>query len=234
MKAIALDDERPALDVIEAFCSRIEAVDLVKTFIRTGEARLYLETNPVDLIFLDINMPKESGLDFFKSITQQTLVIFTTAYSEYALDSYEVEAVDYLLKPYTFDRFTKAIQRAQTRWRALRQFSGENTGSPERTHLFFRADYGLVKVTIADILFIEGLDNYLKIHLLDGKPIVLRLTLKAILDELPIGKFIRVHRSFIVALDKIEAIRSKMILIDDEEIPIGSSYEKEFFSLFMK
>ncbi|WP_080059164.1 LytR/AlgR family response regulator transcription factor [Spirosoma aerolatum] len=234
MKAIALDDERPALDVIEAFCSRIEAVELAKTFIRTGEARLYLETNPVDLIFLDINMPKESGLDFFKSITQQTLVIFTTAYSEYALESYEVEAVDYLLKPYTFDRFTKAVQRAQTRWRALKQLSGENTGNTERTHLFFRADYGLVKVTIADIFFIEGLDNYLKIHLQHGKTIVLRLTLKAILDELPAGKFTRVHRSFIVALGKIEAIRSKMILIDDEEIPIGSSYEKEFFSLFMK
>lgn len=120
MKAIALDDERPALDVIEAFCSRIDSVDLVKTFTRTGEARLYLDANPVDLIFLDINMPKESGLAFFKSIIQQTLVIFTTAYSEYALESYEVEAVVYLLKPYTFDRFGKARQRAQTRWRDVR------------------------------------------------------------------------------------------------------------------
>ncbi len=234
MKAIALDDERPALDVIEAFCSRIDSVNLIKTFIRTGEARLYLEANPVDLIFLDINMPKESGLDFFKSINQQTLVIFTTAYSEFALESYDLEAVDYLLKPYTFQRFGKAVQRAQMRWRALRQTFSDTLDSPERAQLFFRADHGLVKVTVADILFVEGLDNYLKIHLRNGQFLVLRLTLKALLDELPTRKFIRVHRSFIVAVDKIQAIRSKMILIEDEEIPIGSSYEKEFFSLFTK
>ena len=234
MKAIALDDEYPALDIIEAFCGRIDYVDLIKTFTRTGEARLYLETNPVDLIFLDINMPKESGLAFFKSITQQTLVIFTTAYSEYALESYDVEAVDYLLKPYTFSRFNQALQRAQTRWRTLHQMPGYNGQGTEPTQLFFRADYGLVKVTVSDILFIEGLDNYLKIHVHEGPPVVLRLTLKAILEKLPATKFIRVHRSFIVAIDKIQSIRSRMILIEEEEIPIGSSYEKDFFSLFMK
>ena len=232
MKIIALDDERPALDVIEAFCSRIDYVDLIKTFTRTAEARLYLETNPTDVIFLDINMPKESGLSFFKSITQQTLVIFTTAYSEYALESYEVEAVDYLLKPYTFERFTKAVQRAQTRWRV-----GQQTDTLEKTEpkqLFFRADYGLVKVTVSDILFIEGLDNYLKIHLQVEPPIVLRLTLKAILEKLPANKFIRVHRSFIVAIDKIQLIRGRMIMMEEKEIPIGSRFEKDFFSLFMK
>jgi two-component system LytT family response regulator len=232
MKAIALDDERPALDVIEAFCHRIDVVDLVKTFTRTGEARLYLETNPVDLIFLDINMPKESGLAFFKSITQQTLVVFTTAYSEYALESYDVEAVDYLLKPYTFDRFSKAMQRAHARWRVLQQTDSLEETEPKQ--LFFRADYGLVKVTVSEIIFIEGLDNYLKIHLLDSPPLVLRLTMKAMLDKLPATKFIRVHRSFIVAVDKIQSIRGRMILIGEEEIPIGSSYEKDFFSLFMK
>jgi two-component system LytT family response regulator len=232
MKAIALDDERPALDVIEAFCHRIDFVDLVKTFTRTGEARLYLETNPVDLIFLDINMPKESGLAFFKSINQQTLVVFTTAYSEYALESYDVEAVDYLLKPYTFDRFSKAMQRAHARWRVLQQTDSLEETEPKQ--LFFRADYGLVKVTVSEIIFIEGLDNYLKIHLLDSPPLVLRLTMKAMLDKLPATKFIRVHRSFIVAVDKIQSIRGRMILIGEEEIPIGSSYEKDFFSLFMK
>ncbi|QHV96467.1 LytR/AlgR family response regulator transcription factor [Spirosoma endbachense] len=232
MKAIALDDERPALDVIEAFCSRIDFVDLAKTFTRTGEARLYLEMNPVDLIFLDINMPKESGLAFFKSITQQTLVVFTTAYSEYALESYDVEAVDYLLKPYTFDRFSKAMQRAHARWRVLQQTDSLEETEPKQ--LFFRADYGLVKVTVSEIIFIEGLDNYLKIHLLDSPSLVLRLTMKAMLDKLPATKFIRVHRSFIVAVNKIQTIRGRMILIGEEEIPIGSSYEKDFFSLFMK
>lgn len=234
MKAIALDDERPALDVIDAFCSRIDSVELVKTFTRTGEARLYLESNPVDLLFLDINMPRESGLEFYKSISQQTLVIFTTAYSEFAVESYEVEAVDYLLKPFTFDRFNQAVQRAQTRWRALRQMTGETADASDQAHLYFRVDYGLVKVAVNDIQFIEGLDNYLKIHLAQGAPLVVRLTMKAILEKLPAAKFIRVHRSYIVAIDKIQAVRSKMILIKGEEIPIGSSYEKDFFALFMR
>jgi len=234
MKAIALDDERPALDVIDAFCSRIDSVELVKTFTRTGEARLYLENNPVDLLFLDINMPRESGLEFYKSISQQTLVIFTTAYSEFAVESYEVEAVDYLLKPFTFDRFNQAVQRAQTRWRALRQTTGESADGADQAHLYFRVDYGLVKVAVNDIQFIEGLDNYLKIHLAQGAPLVVRLTMKAMLEKLPVAKFIRVHRSYIVAIDKIKAVRSKMIQIKSEEIPIGSSYEKDFFTLFMR
>ncbi|MBD2752919.1 LytR/AlgR family response regulator transcription factor [Spirosoma validum] len=232
MKAIALDDERPALDVIDAFCRRIDSVELVQLFTRTGETRLYLETHPVDLLFLDINMPRESGLAFYKTISQQPLVIFTTAYSEFAAESYEIEAVDYLLKPYTFERFEKAVQRAQIRWRSQRQTDGGD--GADQVNLYFRVDHGLVKITAADILFIEGLDNYLKIHLSGRQPLVLRLTLKAILDQLPAKNFLRVHRSFIVALDKIQAIRSKMILIGDEEIPIGSSYEKDFFSLFIR
>jgi DNA-binding LytR/AlgR family response regulator len=232
MNAIALDDERPALDVIEAFCSRIDAVDLVKTFTRTGEARLYLEANPVDLIFLDINMPKESGLAFYRSISQQTLVVFTTAYSEFALESYEVEAVDYLLKPFTFERFGQAVQRAQTRWRASKQTGSNTLEGAEAAHLVFRVDYGLVKVTIADILFMEGLDNYLKIYLREGRPLVVRLTMKAMLDKLPAKGFVRVHRSYIVAIDKIQSVRNKFISIGKEEIPIGSSYEKDFYNVF--
>ncbi len=234
MKAIALDDERPALDVIDAFCGRIDSVDLVKTFTRTGEARLYLEDHPVDLIFLDINMPRESGLAFFKTINQQTLVIFTTAYSEFAVESYDVEAVDYLLKPFTYERFSQAVQRAQTRLRALRQSTNEGREGPEFPQLFFRVDYGLVKVAVADILFVEGLDNYLKIHRSQERPLVVRLTMKAMLDKLPAGSFVRVHRSYIVALDKIQAVRNKMVLIGEEDIPIGSSYEKDFFTRFRK
>lgn len=232
MNVIALDDEQPALEVIAAFCGRMESVALLKTFTRTGEARLYLENHPVDLLFLDINMPRESGLVFARSLPQHVLIIFTTAYNEFATESYDVEAVDYLLKPFTFERFEKAIERAHTRWQALRQGTGDGPGNAEKTALYFRVDYGLVKVLLTDILFIEGLDNYLKIHLTTGPPLVVRLTMKAMLDRLPPGHFVRVHRSFIVSLDKIQAIRSRMILIGDEEIPIGSSYEKEFLSRF--
>lgn len=234
MKAVALDDERPALDVIETFCSRIDSVELVKTFTRTSEAHLYLETNPVDLIFLDINMPKESGLAFCRSLSPQTLVIFTTAYSEFALESYDVDAADYILKPYSFERFQKAVQRAQMRWQMVKPTPSPIYNTPESAQLLVRADHSLVKVTIADILFVEGMDNYLKIYLRESPPLVLRLTLKALLDKLPTSDFIRVHRSYIVAIDKIQAIRARMILIGDAEIPVGDRYEKEFFSLFMK
>ena len=231
IRAIALDDERPALDVIEAFCSRIPSITLVKSFTRTGEARLYMENNPVDLLFLDINMPRESGLEFSRNINQQSLVIFTTAYSEFAAESYEVEAVDYLLKPFTFERFGQAVQKAQLR---LKSLNNERTEAGEPAHLFLRVDYGLVKVTLSDILFIEGLDNYLKIHLSGAKPLVVRLTMKAMQDKLPAQHFVRVHRSYIVPLDKIRTVRNKVILIGDEEIPVGSSYEKDFFDRFIK
>ncbi|QRR00140.1 LytR/AlgR family response regulator transcription factor [Dyadobacter sandarakinus] len=233
IKAIALDDERPALDVIEAFCSRLEPISSLKTFTRTGEARLYMESNPVELVFLDINMPKESGLEFAKTVDRQTAVIFTTAYSEFAVESYEVQAVDYLLKPFTFQRFSTAVQRAQQHLQAMRQIAG-NTADGEPVHVFFRVDYGLVKVALNDILFIEGLDNYLKIHLQNARPMVVRMTMKAILDKLPQTNFLRVHRSFIVALDKIVNVRSKMINIGNEEIPVGNSYENDFTTRFLK
>jgi DNA-binding LytR/AlgR family response regulator len=232
IKAIALDDERPALDVIEAFCGRLEPVVPVKTFTRTGEARLYLEVNPIDLIFLDINMPKESGLEFAKTISRQSAVVFTTAYSEFAVESYDVQAVDYLLKPFTFERFKVAIQRAQERIQATRQSVG-NAGNGEAAHVFFRVDYGLVKVLLADIVFIEGLDNYLKIHIRNGRPLVVRMTMKAVLDKLPQTQFLRVHRSYIVALDKIQGVRNKLISIGDEEIPVGNSYESDFIARFL-
>ncbi|MCF0054502.1 LytTR family DNA-binding domain-containing protein [Dyadobacter sp. CY356] len=233
IKAVALDDERPALDVLETFCSRLESITSLKSFTRTGEARLYMESNPVDLVFLDINMPKESGLEFAKTVGRQTAVIFTTAYSEFAVESYEVQALDYLLKPFSFERFTSAVQKAQDRVQALRQNAG-NAADGEPAHLFFRVDYGLVKIELSDILFIEGLDNYLKIHVRNGRPLVVRMTMKAMLDKLPQTNFLRVHRSYLVALDKIQGIRNKIIAIGDEEIPIGSSYENEFTARFMK
>lgn len=240
MQAIALDDERPALDVIEAFCERIDFIDLRKTFTRTGEARYYLEQNPVDLLFTDINMPAESGIDFYKSVgptlqEQRTMVIFTTAYSEYAVESYDLQAIDYLLKPFTFERFAQAARKAADQYKFLHQSAdGTSTTNAAPAHLFFRVDYGLVKVPVADILFIEGLDNYLKIYVRDGRPVVVRLTMKAMLEKLPPRGFARVHRSYIVALDKIRSVRNRLVQIGDEEIPVSNSYETEFLGLFRK
>ena len=224
---IALDDEPPALEVVEAFCKRLDYVDLKRKFTKTSEALRYLQEQTVDLILLDINMPSMSGLDFYKSLPEKPLVIFLTSYSDYAVESYNVNAVDYLLKPFTFARFQQAMEKAIA--------AGQRTQSSESTQeksLVLRLDYGLVKIPIADILFIEGLDNYMKIHLDKQKPVTVRATLKALLDKLPANEFVRVHRSYIIALARVESVRKKIITIGGEEIPISSSYEEGFNSLF--
>lgn len=228
IKAIAVDDEPPALKVIENFCAKVDSIELVKTFNKPTEALAHLKKFPVDLIFLDIQMPSMTGLEFHKAIEQNTMVIFTTAYSEYAVEGFNLQAIDYLLKPYTLERFQQAVDKAKEFYNY--QHQKENT----QNYLFIRADYSLVKVNIADILYIEGLDDYLKIHLPGKKPVVARMTMKAIIEKLPANEFIRVHRSFIVPLSKIESIRNKTIQLSGQEIPIGTSYEEEFFKLFKK
>jgi DNA-binding LytR/AlgR family response regulator len=227
IKAIAIDDEPPALKVIETFCHEIDFVSLEKTFIKPNEALKYIGKFPVDLLFLDINMPSLSGIDLYKEVKQNTMVIFTTAYSEYAVEGFNLSAIDYLLKPFTFDRFLQAVTKAEEYHSHVHQKS-----KPEHQYLFIRADYSLIKINIADILFIEGLDDYLRIHLQNQKPVVARMTLKVMLEKLPAQAFVRVHRSYIVAFSRIELIRNKIITVAGEEIPIGTSYEKAFFEAF--
>lgn len=226
IKAIAIDDEPPALKVLENFCGKTDFIRLEKTFTKPNEATTYLQKNAVDLLFLDINMPSVSGIDFFKSMQDKTMVIFTTAYSEHAVEGFNLNAVDYLLKPYTFERFTQAVTKA----RDFQQYMNE-TGAALK-HLVVKADYSLVKIDIANIQLIEGLDDYLKIHLANGKPIIVRMTMKAILEKLPEDNFVRVHRSYIVPLNKVENVRNKNITIAGQEIPIGNSYEEHFFKAF--
>jgi len=226
LKAIAVDDEPPALEIIESYCQRSENVELLKTFTGTAKALEYLENFPVDLIFLDINMPTMSGLEFYKRIAHSAMVIFTTSYSEYAVESYNLNAIDYLLKPYTFSRWQKAVEKA------IKVHQFERQSGQEQQHLTLRVDYSLVRVALADVLFIEGLDNYLKIHIHNQDPLVVRMTMKNIQDKLPEKDFVRVHRSYIVALRKIDAVRNKVIRIGAAEVPLGSSYEKSFLSVF--
>ncbi len=234
IRAIALDDEPPALRVLTHFCQQVDFIDLQKTFTRTDEALRHLEQFPTDLLFLDINMPSVSGIDFYKTLSetaaqsespkQPIMVIFTTAYAEYAVEGFTLNAVDYLLKPFTFERFQQAVNKAADfqRWQ-------QRTEGVEEAYLYVRADYTLHKVALTDILFVEGLDDYLKIHLQStNRPIVARLTMKAILERLPDTDFIRVHRSYIVPLKRIEAVRNKTIFIAGHEIPIGARYEADF------
>lgn len=225
IRAIALDDEPLALTVIENFCARIDFVNLEKTFNKTEEAHKYLRKQPVDLIFLDIQMPKQNGIEFFASIEQDTMVIFTTAFSEYAVEGFNLNAIDYLLKPFSFERFKQAAEKARA------AYENRNQTPATEQYLFIRADYSLNKILISDILFIEGLDDYLKIHIAGQKTIVARMTMKSILEKLPASAFIRVHRSFIVQISRIEKVRNKTIFIGTEEVPLSAGYEAAFQSV---
>ena len=226
ISAIAVDDEPPALRILEAFCAQTDFIQLQKTFTMPNEALKYLRKFPVDLLFLDIHMPSLSGIDFYRSVSQDTLVIFTTAHSQYAVEGFNLKATDYLLKPFTFDRFRQAVDHAREK------FTRTQTPREEPAYLFIRADYSLVKIDLADILLVEGLDDYLKIYLANTKTVVARMTMKAMAEKLPDADFIRIHRSFIVPFGKIESVRNKTVKIAGRDIPLGNSYEESFFERF--
>jgi len=171
-------------------------------------------------LFLDIQMPSKNGLDFYKMLEQETMVIFTTAYSEYAVEGFNVNAVDYLLKPFSFERFQTAVQKAQNEQNFRQSILVQ-------TQLLIRADYKLNKIDFEDILLIEGLDDYIQIHLKDKTKIVARLSMKNILEKLPTSLFARVHRSYIIPVKKIKFIQNKNIQIEDFIIPVGDTYKDE-------
>jgi len=227
IRAIAIDDEPLALKVIENFCGIIDFITLEKTFSKPKEALDYLDKFPVDLLFLDINMPSVNGIEFCKNLKQNTMVIFTTAYSEYAVDAFNLKAIDYLLKPFSYIRFLNACNKAND---IVSQQA--KTESALVQHFFVRADYRLVRVNFTDVLYIEGLDDYVKIYIAKQKPLITRMTMKAIMEKLSAKDFVRVHRSFIVPLNKIISVRNKIISLEGKEIPVGTSYEEGFFKIF--
>jgi len=219
IRALAIDDEPLALSVIETFCSRLDYIDLQKTFTKPNEALKHLKKFPVDLLFLDIHMPSLNGLDFYKNVEQNTAVIFCTAHSQFAVEGFNLNALDYLLKPFTLNRFKQATEKA-------RDFFAQKSSQKANGYIFVRADYSLQKINLDDILYIEALDDYLKIHLHKQKTIVARMTMKAMQEKLPLTEFIRVHRSFIIPIKKVESFKNKSLQILDKKIPVGSSYEE--------
>ncbi|MES2703037.1 MAG: LytTR family DNA-binding domain-containing protein [Bacteroidota bacterium] len=224
--AIAIDDEPIALEIIKALSLRLEYLDLRASFTEASKAMNYLSENQVDLLFLDINMPAISGIDFYKNVPGNPMVIFTTAHSKYAAEGFDLNAVDYLVKPLEFPRFQKAVEKA----REYRAYLQQKENGPQQ-HLFVKVDYSMVKVEIAEIIFIEGLDNYIKIHFTNGKSLLVRMSMKVIAEKLPDG-FVRVHRSYIVPLSKVKAVRGKTIFLDNNEIPIGTNYAEDVQKLF--
>ena len=228
INAIAIDDEAPALKVIGNFCGRTEGIRLAGAFLKPRDALAYLASSPVDLLFLDIRMPSQSGIDLYKTLDPGPLVIFTTAYSEYAVEGFNLNAIDYLLKPFALERFQQAVAKA-IEYISFRQMPENHDDT-----LLIRADYSLIKVRTADILFVEAADDYLKIHQERKSPLIVRMTMKSLVSMLPANDFVRIHRSYIVALRRIENVRNRTITVGDKNIPIGSNYEDSFFRQFKR
>ncbi|MBF9254677.1 response regulator transcription factor [Pontibacter sp. 172403-2] len=231
IRCLAVDDEPLALDIIESYISKLPYLQLVKTCSSATEAMQVLQEEQVDLMFLDIEMPELTGIQFLNILKHQPLIIFTTAYPDYALEGFNQGAVDYLLKPIPFDRFLKAVTKAQERL----QHNGKSPEAPaamptptvEHDFMFVKADYKTIRVDFKDILWIEGLKDYIIIQTKDQKIITL-LSMNKMMEKLPDTKFLRVHRSFIVSLQKIDSIEKSRIRIGSKEIPIGEVYREQF------
>lgn len=227
INCIALDDEPIALDVIQTFCNKIPEINLLQTFTQASAAERYIKNFPVDLIFLDIQMPDINGISFYKGIKQNTMVIFTTAYSEYAIEGFNVDAVDYILKPIEFDRFKQACQKAVDYFEFIKTTNSKNQNS-----LYVRSDYSLIRIAYDEITYCETMDDYVKIHRQDKSTILALMSLNKLLEKLPQTDFVRVHRSYIVALSKIDLVRNKNIRIGDIDIPIGITYKTDFLNQY--
>ncbi|NDV96910.1 DNA-binding response regulator [Dysgonomonas sp. 521] len=233
MKCIIVDDEPIARQGIKKLVDSISLLELLGTFENAQTAGEFMKENVVDLIFLDIKMPGINGIDFARSIHKNTLIIFTTAYSEYALDSYEVDAVDYLVKPIDAAKFRKAVEKAVAYHSLLLDEDKKSVENVEDECIFVKSDRRFFKVNLKDILFIEGLKDYVIIQL-DGGRIITRMNIKNIHDLLPKDIFLRINRSYIVNHKHIDSFDNNDVFIKTHEIAIGNSYRDAFFEEFMK
>lgn len=221
---IAIDDEPLALQLVSEYCQRISFLRLEKTFTNTDEASDYLSRNQVDLLFLDIQMPDINGVQFYKNLNKKPPVIFTTAFKDYAVEGFNVDAVDYLLKPFEYDRFLKACYKAKEYIEFL------SSQELQLNSIFVKVNYEIMKINLKDIDLIEALDDYIKIYT-QPTPVLTLMTLKNIAEKLPPRDFIRVHRSFIIPVAKVEKFSKTKLWVKGKEIPIGSSYSHVFDQL---
>lgn len=232
INCIAIDDEPHALLILEEYISKLSNLNLIGSFQSPLEALSFFENNLVDLIFLDIQMPELSGLQFLNILKNTPAVILTTAYAEYALDSYEYEVTDYLLKPYSFERFLKATQKIKTTPSPSPMIAAtEEKKTPTTSSIFIKGDAKnkFHQVEINHILYIEGLRNYVAIHLKEGKRIITLQNMKSLEDELASLDFLRIHKSYIVNMTAVKTIEGNSLKIKETQLPIGGSYRKAFF-----
>lgn len=223
LRCIAVDDEPLALALLQDNISKLPYLELVASCSNAMEAMKVLNEMPVDLMFIDIQMPGISGLQLVQTLVQKPMVILITAYKQYALESYNLSVVDYLVKPVALERFIAACNKALDLHR-LKNSSAIDRTKPA-TYFFVNVDYSLLKIMFADITWIEGLRDYIKIHLKStSKPIVVRMSMKAVEEELPAADFIRIHKSYLVAIESITAIKKTSVFINDLELPAGDTY----------
>ncbi len=237
MNTLIIDDEPLALDVLETYIGQIPQLNLVAKCSNALEANELLRAHAIDLIFLDIQMPQVSGVDFIKTLQHPPLFIFTTAYSNYALEGFELNAIDYLLKPISINRFMKAVNKALEQFE-LRKREEESDHEPHegdgKEFFFVKADKKLVKIKYDEILYIEGLKDYVIIRLEQGRVVTLQ-TMKSLEEKLPVDKFKRIHRSYIVSIDKIKAVDGTSVDVMEKgqikQLPIGKNYRDEILEI---
>ncbi len=226
VNCLLVDDEPIARDILNNYLNRLGGYQVVASLGNPEQAFQYLQEEPVDLVFLDIQMSGLSGLELLRSLTHRPKVILTTAHREYAMEGYDLGVVDYLLKPISFQRFLQAVNKAHP---FERPATDANGSADYHDFIFVKSDKKLVKVSLGDILYIEGLSNYVRIKRKDKKDLVSYLTLAAMESKLPASLFVRVHRSFIVGIHKVESLTKNYLNIEDYQIPIGESFKKDLF-----
>lgn len=233
LRCIAIDDEPLALELLVDNISKVPYLELVAQCSNALEALKVLQEQKVDLVFLDIQMPGLTGLQFIQSLAEKPMFILITAYEKYALDGYTLDVLDYLVKPVSLERFIKACNKAREMHQLKIRGGGENNGNNQKADYFFvNVDYKLLKVVFADITFIEGLKDYIKIHLKStSRPIITRMSMKSVEEQLPSAEFIRIHKSYIVSVMHVTAIMKNSIFIGEQELPVSDNYRDALTTL---
>ena len=231
IRCAVVDDEPLALGLMASYVKKTPFLELVGSYSSAVQAMQEMHDNPVDLIFLDIQMPELNGLDYSRMISPQTRMVFTTAFNQYALDGYKVNALDYLLKPISYPDFLLAANKAQEWFRLVEQSqqSEKKENQDEKLSIFVKSDYKLIRIELKNILYVEGLKDYVKIYEENAsRPVISLMSMKAMEEMLPADRFMRVHRSYIVQKEKIRIIEHNRIVFGNTYIPIGDSYKQAF------
>lgn len=220
LTCVAIDDEPLALELIRSYVARMPEVQLLGVFEDAISGIEYLTRKNPDLVFLDINMPDISGIELAKALKEKPMIIFTTAHKQFAFDGFELEAVDYLLKPIDFDRFSKAVYKAID----IKKYKASVSSVQEEPVIYVHSEYRMIRIVLKDVEYIESMEDYIKIHLSNDKPVLTLMSLKKVLEMLPEQQFKRIHRSYIIPVSRIRSVQNKKVQLSNVLLPIGESY----------